>query len=270
MPMRLSAVAIGLALIFGPVASGFAIPLSIAGASSGGDNESANTGTGFASATAVDGLGAAAEISIASGLLRVFANSGETTPDISPHATAMVQGWDRFTIKGLAPGTIVDLIVRLEISGSIQRTPLVPLYDFDSRADVIFDVRRADQAVVPTVPGFQAFVSASGPDSVGVDQVFTVAYRLAGPFSAFGLSFYALATANGISTSDFSHTAVLSFSGLPPGSSISSDTGFLQVPEPDLLALLLLSAVAIRTSRRRPQASRSPARGPRRPPSGSS
>jgi len=167
MRMRASVVVIGLLLVFGPAAPALAIPLSIAGAGSGADNESANTATGYASAAASDAFGSAtAEISVASGLLRVYASSGETTPDISPHAAAVVYGWDRFTINGLPQGTIVDLVVILEITGHLERTPLIPPYDFDSRADVIFDVRRADQAVVPTVPGFQAFVGTTHPDAV--------------------------------------------------------------------------------------------------------
>lgn len=260
MRRRVSAVAIGgLCLALGPVASAPAIPLSIASASSGVANDTENTATGFASAFASDALGDAnAEISIASGRLSLYASSGEDTPNISPHANALVSGWDRFTITGLPQGTIVDLVVRLEITGHLERAPLPVPYDSNSGAEVIFDVRRADQAVVPTVPGFQAFVSASSPDPADVDTVFTVECRqLAGPFSAFGLSFYGHASANGIATSDFSHTAVLSFGGLPPGATISSDAGFSQqasAPEPSLPWLLAVSGLALLHKSRRPRA----------------
>lgn len=258
MRMRSLAVLFGLSLVFGTAASALAIPLSIAGAASGADNETADTATGYATAAAADAFGSAtAEISVASGRLRVHASSSETTPDISPHASALVSGWDRFTINGLPQGTIVDLVVILEITGRLERSELVPQYDANSVADVIFDVRRADRAVVPTVPAFQTYVSALRPDTLEVDEVFTVQYRqLAGPLSAFGLSFYAHANANGISTSDFSHTAVLSFGGLPQGASISSDAGFFQVPEPSLIALLAMSGLARRLLTAAPAARR--------------
>jgi hypothetical protein len=227
-----------------------ALPYAYAGASAGASSDDQLT-AGFSEAVATNGSdSASAEISLASGLMRGYARSN-LAPGPAGRAAALVQGWDRFTLTGPAPGTEVELTISLHLKGSMDAIQTT-FATGDSQAAIFVDLRRADQAVTPNVAAFQFGVHDSNedPPEVEIDRIVSQTYRVLAEVP-FGLSLYLHAWTQGTAISDFSHTAELSFD-LPAGARIGSDAGFLQtaVPEPSSLLLLALLGSAARRARR--------------------
>jgi hypothetical protein len=237
-----------LLILFGVPQRARALPYAYSGASAGSSSDDELT-TGFSDSVAANGSdSASAEISLASGVMKGSASSS-LAPDPAGRAAALVQGWDRFTVLGPLQGTEVDVTVSLHLTGTMDA--IQTTFGAESEAALYVDLRRADQAVTPSVAAFQSGVRSANedPPQIAIDRLVSQTYRvLAGV--PFGLSLYLFTWTRGTAVSDFSHTALLRFD-LPPGASVLSDAGFRQPAVPEPAAWTRVAALAVAAGIRR-------------------
>lgn len=164
----------------------------------------------------------------ATGILRTFAQSTNTSILYNRAAQGVARIGDNFTLVGPAPGSLVQITVNFSVHGTLEDDP--DIGDYGSKSRITAYVRsQSNQRLI------EEFIAAGGSQTINTVLSLPLTVSAGTPF-LIELLLDAWAEGSNLGPSnaktDFLGTGELSFD-LPGGTSISSTQGFIQSTDLD-------------------------------------